>query len=321
MCGEPGALGVFWLAPMSNITDAPFRVIAREHGADLVFTEMLSSEALVRRDSCTLSMLKPDPRHGEWGAQIMGSDPRLIADAAKIAEQSGASLVDINMGCPVRKVVKRGAGAALMGNPRLAAAVVQAARKVVSIPLSVKLRAGWREPTVTALEVARIAEEEGVDLVIIHPRFAGENYSAPARWGLIAELKAQSTVPVVGSGDVGNATAAVNMLRETGCDAVLIARGALGNPWIFEKSKALLSGGESIPEPDPRGRLRVFLEHVDVARSVWSDSVVFHRMKKHLMWYSSGLAGSREFRKMVSRCADLEALVSLAERFFAGVEV
>ncbi|HDH97058.1 MAG TPA: tRNA dihydrouridine synthase DusB [Proteobacteria bacterium] len=315
--GRLEGIGRFWLAPMAGITDAPFRTIAHRRGAELVFTEMISAEALVRRNRNTLSMLEPSLDCGRWGVQLVGSDPKTVADAARMAEAKGASIIDINMGCPVPKVVAHKAGAALLREPQLVAEIVGSVRRAVSVPVSVKLRAGWRAPKVDAFEIARIAEAEGTDLIALHPRFADENYSTPARWELIAELKARLKVPVAGSGDVMSEAAAVRMIEETGCDVVLIARGALGDPWIFERARALLARGTSSPKPSPEERLRTFVEHLNLALEVWSEDVALHRMKKHLMWYSSGLAGSRRFRKMVSGCGDLKSLASMAERFFA----
>ena len=310
--------GRFWLAPLAGITDLPFRVIARKRGAELVFTEMLSANALVRQNRRTLDMLASSPEQGMWGAQLVGAEPDIMAEAAKLVERAGAHLIDINMGCPVRKVVRKGAGAALMKNPALAARIIASVRRATNLPLSVKVRAGWRSPEATAVELATVAREEGADILAVHPRFADENYSVPARWELIREVKERVGMFVAGSGDVFDAHAAVRMLRETGCDAVLIARGALGNPWVFRAARLLWEGKELPPEPSPQERLETFMEQLAIARRLWPDEVIVHRLKKHLMWYSAGLAGSKEFRKMVSRCADLNRLVELAEQFFTS---
>ena len=291
------------LAPMAGITDLPFRTIVREFGCGLAFTEMVSANGLVRGTGKTCRYLDSSPADRPLGVQLFGSDPKTLAEAAGMMADRGADLVDINMGCPVKKVVKTGSGAALMRDPQRVVAILQAMRKATDLPLTLKIRSGWRHREINALEIGHIAEQSGADAIILHPRTADQGFSGEADWRLIVALKAQLRIPVIGSGDVRRPEDASRMLRETGCDGVMVGRGALGNPWLIGNILRRLSGGE-VSDPSLAERGELIRRHLEMAVEYYGETVGARDFRKHLLWYTKGLRGGAQFRQAAGQITD-----------------
>ncbi|QSV45917.1 tRNA dihydrouridine synthase DusB [Geobacter benzoatilyticus] len=303
------------LAPMAGITNLPFRLLARDEGASLCFTEMVSVNGLVREGRKTFELLRSRPEDRPLGIQLFGDDPRLIAEGARMVEGHG-DLIDINMGCPVKKVVGTGAGSALLREPAKIRAIIRETRRATKIPLTVKIRSGWVCEEANFLEIARIAEDEGCDAITLHPRSRSQMFEGHSDWQKIAEMKRSVKIPVIGSGDLFTAADVTAMLAETGCDGVMVARGALGNPWIFRQALALLEGGEPAA-PAPEERLRAALRHLELFTELSGERVALREMRKHFGWYSHGLAGAAQFRKAVNIIEGKGALLEALHRFFS----
>jgi tRNA-dihydrouridine synthase B len=291
------------LAPMAGITDLPFRTIAREFGCGLAFTEMVSANGLLRGKGKTHRYIDSSPDDQPLGVQLFGSDAATLSEAARIAVEKGADLIDINMGCPVKKVVKTGSGAALMRDPQRIAAILSAVRGAVELPLTVKIRAGWSYREINALEIGRIAEDCGIDAVTLHPRTVEEGFGGISDWGLIAALKAQLRVPVIGSGDIRSPEDAVRMFRETGCDGVMVGRGCLGNPWVIKNILSHISGGTAFV-PSLAEREETIRRHLTLATDYYGERVGTRDFRKHLLWYTKGLRGGAQFRQVAGRITD-----------------
>lgn len=304
------------LAPMAGITDLPFRLLAREQGAALCFTEMVSVNGLVRDGQRSFELLCSSPGDRPLGIQLFGDDPELLAEATRRVEGYG-DLLDLNLGCPVRKVVASGAGSALLREPAKVAAIIRAVRSATRLPLTVKIRSGWSCGAPNFLEIGRIAEAEGCDAVTLHPRSRAQMFGGKADWGQIAELQQTLAIPVIGSGDLFSARDAVAMLNQTGCAGAMVARGGLGNPWLFREALALLEGRETAP-PTPAERLTVALRHLELIIATAGESVALREMRKHLSWYSHGLPGAAAFRDAVNRLTGKDVLVDAVRRFFEG---
>jgi nifR3 family TIM-barrel protein len=305
-----------FLAPMAGITNLPMRLMARECGASLTFTEMVSVNGLTREGRKSFDLLKSVPGDRPIGMQLFGDDAEMLAEAARLVEGYG-ELIDINMGCPVRKVVGTGAGSALLKEPRKVAGIIRRVRAATRLPFTVKIRTGWVCGDDSFLEIGRIAQEEGCDAVTLHPRSRAQMFDGKADWSRIAELKAALDIPVIGSGDLFTAADVALMLEETGCDAVMIARGAMGNPWIFRESLALLAG--AAPQaPTSAERYAAACRHLELFSSLVGDRVALMEMRKHLSWYSKGLQGAAQFRAAVNGIENGAQLVGAMESFFHG---
>jgi len=304
----------FCLAPMAGITDLAFRTIVRPFGCALCLTEMVSADGLVRGMAKSLVYLRSSPLDHPLGVQIFGSEPTTLADAARVVADRGADLVDINMGCPVKNVVKRGAGASLLREPAKIGRILHAVRKATSIPLTVKIRSGWDFSNLNALEVSRIAEESGCDAVIVHPRTASQGFSGRADWQVIEEIKAKTRIPIVGNGDVLRAADARRMIEATGCDGVMVGRGALGNPWIFGK----IADPPEAPDdaPDLEERQRIIQEHLRLSVEIFGETMGVQTFIKHLFWYTRGLPGISHFRKIAGPVRNLDELRLMIDAFF-----
>ncbi len=302
-------------APMAGISDLPFRTIVREFGCGMAFTEMVSASGLVRGMGKTCHYLDSSPADRPLGVQLFGSDPATLAAATTIAAEGGADLIDLNMGCPVKKVIKTGAGAALMRDPVRVAAILRAMRQATDLPLTVKIRAGWRRQETNALDIGRIAEECGVDAVILHPRTVDQGFSGVSDWRLIAALKGQLTIAVIGSGDVHGPDDAARMFRETGCDGIMVGRAALGNPWTVRNILVHLAGGV-VSLPSLREREAVIRHHLALAVDYYGEKVGTRDFRKHLLWYTKGLRGGSRFREMVGKITDQAAVWEALQDFF-----
>jgi tRNA-dihydrouridine synthase B len=298
------------LAPMAAVTNAPFRALAKEMGCGLTVTEMVSSEALVRGKFGTDLRMERAPGETPLSIQIFGCDPDVMADAAERVEASGAEIVDVNMGCPVDKIAGRGGGVALMREPAGAAAIVRAMARRVRIPVTAKIRAGWDDAHVNAPEVARALEDAGAAAVFVHARTKEQVHGGDARWEVIARVKRAVSVPVWGNGGVRSVADARRMKEQTGCDGVMVARGAQGNPWIF---RSLLAGVERPPSLAERFQVvRRHLHHYVVFAGMRRAA---NEMRKHLCWYLRGLPGSAEIRDALHRLTSEAAYLELLTRY------
>ena len=296
------------LAPLAGITNLPFRLLAKEAGCALVCSEMISAHGLVNRSKRTHQMLDSLPEEKPLSVQIFGSQPDIMAEAARVVESSGADIIDINFGCSVRKIIKTGSGAALMKTPEIAEAVIKAVRKVVRIPLTIKLRTGWNPTGNQAFEISKIAEACGVDAITIHPRTAKQGFSGHSDWAIIAKLKKNVDVPVIGNGDIFSADDAVAMLEQTRCDAVMIGRRAIGNPWIFSHVLARMRG-EAEPAVDLEKRFESVTQYIQESVKYFGEEIACRMMRSRLCWFAKGLRNSSQFRKSINHIStEAEAL-------------
>ena len=304
-----------FLAPMAGITDLPFRVLTRNFGSSLCFTEMISANGLVRKTCKSYRYLESSPDDRPLGVQIFGSDPGILCEAAGIVTEMGADLVDINAGCPVKKVLKTGAGAALMRDPAKFAAVVRSVRKATHLPLTVKIRSGWVNDEINAIEIAGIAEGCGADALILHPRTVKQGFSGAADWSLIGMVKKRAGIPIIGSGDIRKPEDALTMMEKTGCDGVVVARGALGNPWIFKEITDLLSDKTLPSTPSPMEREGVIRRHLEANISLYGEKMGVKGFRKHLLWYTKGLKGGSKFRKAAVSVNEVGELLGMIHEY------
>jgi nifR3 family TIM-barrel protein len=307
------------LAPMAGITDLSFRRIAKSFDVDLVTSEMVSSEGLVRNKASTKMLLQSHSEEKPLAIQLFGSNPKVVAEAARIAADEGADIIDLNMGCPVPKVVRQGAGAALLRDVATVAILVDAVRQAVSIPVTVKTRSGWSQAKINVLEVARVAEDAGADAITIHPRTARQGFSGSADWPLIARVKQAVNIPVIGNGDVTRPEDVEKMRKLTQCDGVMIGRGAMGNPWIFKQARQLTKG-QPLYSPTPQERLDVVRRHLELYEESLHGRQSLSGVRSRLMWYSKRLRGSARLRASLSDCRHLEDMIKFCEDFFAALE-
>lgn len=300
------------LAPLAGITNHVFRCVCRREGAALAFTEMVSVNGMVREGAKTCALLKSSPEDRPLGIQIFGDSAELLAESARMVQGHG-ELLDINMGCPVRKVVTTGAGSALLRDTAQVAAIIRAVRRATQLPLTIKIRSGWQCGDDAWLEVGRIAEAEGCDAVTLHPRSRAQMFSGQADWEQIARLKQVLSIPVIGSGDLFTPESCQRMLQQTGCDAVMIARGALGNPWIFSQTIALLQD-QPIAVIPATERAATARRHCEQFCEEAGEAVAMREMKKHLGWYIHGIAGAAVLRRTVNSAGSLDELMAVIDR-------
>lgn len=300
------------LAPLAGITNLPFRLICRRAGASLAFTEMVSVNGLVREGVKTLALLKSSPEDRPLGIQLFGDKPDDLAEAARIVEGYG-DLIDINMGCPVRKVVGTGAGSALLQDPLKIAAIVRAVRAATTLPLTIKIRSGWHCGDNVFQEVGHIAEAEGCDAITLHPRSRSLMFSGQANWNHLRQMKEGLSIPVLGSGDLFTPEDCLTMLRETGCDGIMIARGSLGAPWIFRQVSELQETGHCTPVTTVE-RAETIEQHLHLFIEEMGEAVAVREIKKHIGWYAKGFTGAPEIRRTANYARSLEDITSLTER-------
>lgn len=305
------------LAPMAGITNLPFRIICRGLGAGLVVTELVSAEGLIRKGQGTFELLDTLPEERPVAVQIFGSNPASMAESARILSDMGCwDFIDINMGCPVRKVLKSGSGSALLKDLGLAERVAESVVKASSVPVTVKIRSGWSPGRIVAPELARRLEGVGVAAIAVHARTKEQGFTGVADWSVIGEVKAAAGIPVIGNGDVKSAEDARRMIEATGCDGVMIGRAAKGNPWIFRETERLLSSGTPGPGPDVKERLSVLLEHIRLMEDHAGNYAVV-LMRNSVSWYCKGLPGASEFRKAVNSASTVSGLVDAVKGFFS----
>ncbi len=303
------------MAPMAGITNPPFRRIVKRMGAGLVVTEMVSAVGISRQHEKTLRYLESDPEEKPLSVQIFGADPQQMAMAAQVAIERGADVVDINMGCPARKVVKNGSGGSLLRDPAAVSQMVTAVRKACTVPLTVKMRAGWSAAEANFLEVAQTIADCGADAVTVHPRFVKQGFSGHADWRIIGEIKEKLHIPVIGNGDVFKPELALQMRTETGCDGVMIGRGALGNPWIFRQILDLEKGLEVRP-PELSERKEIILSHFAHLSQIIGEGRASKLMRGQLLWYTKGLPHSSRFRGAFTGIKDVHSMMAALDRYF-----
>jgi nifR3 family TIM-barrel protein len=307
------------MAPMAGITNLPFRLMVKSLGAGLVTTEMVSAMGLIQGRKKTLDYLTSSKEEKPLAVQIFGSEPDAMSRAAQRVVDHGADIVDINMGCPVRKVVRTGAGAALLKDLDRAAALVTAVRCACTVPLTVKIRAGWSPERPVACRLARIIEDCGADALTVHARYATQGFSGQADWPLIRQVKEHVAIPVIGNGDVFDAARALRMRKETGCDGVMIGRGAVGKPWIFDQVLRL-ERGLPAAEPHLSARRHLIMEHFHLLSNAMGEHRAARAMRGLLLWYTKGLPHSSRFRGDIVRIKDVASLFSTMEAYFCSLE-
>ncbi|MGE5486046.1 MAG: tRNA dihydrouridine synthase DusB [Ignavibacteriales bacterium] len=300
------------LAPMAGVTDRVFRTLARRLGSPLSFTEMVSDKGLVHANRESLKIIALEDEEKPVGVQIFGSTPSSMAEAARIAESKGASLIDINMGCPVPKVVKSGAGAALMLDVRLAARIMERVRATVGIPVTAKIRKGWDEETSDPARFARALESAGASAITVHGRTRAQGYSGRADWGAIEAVKRAITIPVIGNGDVDGPSSLIRLMERTGCDGAMIGRAALGNPWIFRQIAATLSGATEVGVPVEE-RVATIIEHLRMMVEEYGERTAVPRMRKHFVWYTKGLTGAARLRRLIMEASTAARVERIAQ--------
>ena len=299
------------LAPMAGVTDLPFRVLCREEGCGLLYTEMVSAKAILYKNKNTKELLEVDPSERPIAVQLFGSDPQILGAMAHQIEDGPYDLIDLNMGCPVPKVAGNGEGSALMKNPKLVEEILSSMVRSVKKPVTVKFRKGFDDEHVNAVEIAKIAESCGVAAVAVHGRTREQYYSGTADWDIIRQVKEAVSIPVIGNGDIFTPQDAERCLEETGCDGLMIGRGARGNPWIFRRTAHYLETGELLPEPDGQEIGKMIMRHARMQVKMKGEYIGMKEMRKHVAWYTAGLPHSASMRRASNELETLEQLENL----------
>jgi tRNA-dihydrouridine synthase B len=314
----------FLLAPLAGVSDSPFRRLAREQGASIVYTEMVSADGLVRGNQATIDYCAFDPMERPIGIQLFGADPDVMADAARrlcdLPDAERPDIIDINMGCPVRKVVNRSAGAALLNNVPLLQGIVRKMSAASSLPVTAKVRLGWDGNSRNVVDVAKALEDAGAAAVAIHARTRAEKFEGPAHWEMIGEAKRAVRIPVIGNGDVRTQADALKMLTETGCDAVMLGRAAFGDPWVFRRVRAFHERGESLSPPTATERLEAGLRHLQMMVDDVGEASATREMRKHVAWYIKGLPRSARVRDQVNHTQSTAEMAGLLRGYLEELE-
>ncbi len=301
------------LAPMAGVSDLPFRLLCSRQGAGLTGMEMVSAKAIMYGNKNTESLLEIHPEEGPASLQLFGSDPKIISEMAKRIEERPFAILDINMGCPVPKVVGNGEGSALMKQPKLVEEIVSATVKAIHKPVTVKIRKGFDDEHVNAVEIAKIAEAAGASAVAVHGRTREQYYAGEADWEIIARVKEAVSIPVIGNGDVTDGEKAKQLFRQTGCDGIMIGRAARGNPWIFQQVLRYLEAGENIPKPTLEEVKQTILYHAKLQLACKGEYTGIREMRKHVSWYTTGYPNSARLRQSVNLVESFEELNRLVE--------
>ncbi len=302
------------LAPMAGVTDLPFRLLCKEQGAGLICTEMVSAKAIYFKNKNTESLMEIDERERPVSLQLFGSEPDLMAEIARQIEPRNFDILDINMGCPVPKVVNNGEGSALMKNPKLVHEIVSKVSKAIQKPVTVKIRKGFTEDSVNAVEIAKILEDAGAAAVAVHGRTREQYYSGQADWEIIRKVKEAVSIPVIGNGDVDSPLKAEALVKETGCDGIMIGRAVQGNPWLFSRILHYQQTGELLPGPGMEEIKEMILRHAKMQLEYKGNYTGMREMRKHVAWYTTGMPHSASVRRMVNEVESYEQLEELVSR-------
>lgn len=316
---RPLQIGSVWLsnnlilAPMAGVTDLPFRILCKEQGAGLLCTEMVSAKAILYKNKNTKELLTVDERERPVSLQLFGSDPDIVSEIAKQIEELAFDILDINMGCPVPKVVNNGDGCALMKQPLLAGKIIEKTARAIQKPVTVKIRKGFDEGSVNAVELARIAQESGAAAVAVHGRTREQFYSGTADWDIIRQVKEAVSIPVIGNGDLLCGKDVIRMKEQTGCDGFMIGRGAQGNPWIFKSVLHFLETGEELARPSAGEMAEMMLRHAGMLTKYKGSYTGMREMRKHAAWYVSGYRNAAKLRTRINEVENYEELRALME--------
>lgn len=296
-----------FLAPLAGVSDRPFRLLCAKEGAGLVYTEMVSAKAIAYNNQKTKTLLKVSPDQERVAIQLFGRDPQIMAESAQEIDHEGITLFDINMGCPVPKVVNNGEGSALMKEPDLVGRIVEAMVKALNKPVTVKIRSGFDDTLMNAVEVAKVAESAGASAVAVHGRTRSQYYTGKADWSVIRDVKEALHIPVIGNGDIFTAKDGKRMFDETGCDGIMIARGAQGNPWIFSETLAYLATGQIPERPTPEMLVAMILKHKEALIKEKGAYIALREMRKHVSWYTKGIENSASLRREINQLVSIDA--------------
>lgn len=311
--GNVNIKGNLILGPMAGVTDLPFRLLCKEQGVDLLYTEMISGKGLLYKNKKTESLLTIEKEEKPIAIQLFGSDPYVLSEAAKAIEDRDFDILDINMGCPVPKVVNNGEGSALMADPKVIGKIVSKVSKAIKKPVTIKIRKGFEEDNINAVEIAKIAEANGAAAIAVHGRTRQQYYSGKADWDIIKNVKEAVSIPVIGNGDVFSIEDAINIVKQTGCDGIMIARGAKGNPWIFSQIKEYFITGQKPQKPSIEEVIKMILKHASLSLDYKDEYTAMSQMRKHIGWYTSGYHESSKLRSKsnyIETYKDLEILLN-----------
>lgn len=311
--GEIQMENPFVLAPMAGVTDLPFRKLCKEQGAGLICTEMVSAKAISFHNKNTEALMEMDPSEHPVSLQLFGSEPGLMAEVAKSIEERPFEILDINMGCPVPKVVNNGEGSALLKNPKLIGKIIKAVSGAIRKPVTAKMRIGFEGYPVDPVEIAKIMEDSGAAAIAVHGRTRQQYYSGHADWDTIRKIKEAVRIPVIGNGDVDSPEKAETLLKETGCDAVMIGRAVRGNPWIFRELNHYFLTGEKLPRPSAEEIREMILRHARMQIEIKGEFTGIREMRKHVAWYTAGMRHSAGLRRESNLIADYQALEKLLD--------
>lgn len=316
--GNVNLANPYILAPMAGVTDLPFRLLCKEQGAGLLCMEMISAKALQYKNKNTKALLAIHPDEYPVSLQLFGSDPKIMSEMAKMIEELPFQILDINMGCPVPKVVRNGEGSALMKNPELVHEIVSAVSKAIKKPVTVKIRKGFDDDNINAVEIAKIIEDAGGAAVAVHGRTREQYYSGKADWDIIRRVKEAVSIPVIGNGDVTDAASAEALVEQTGCDGIMIGRGAEGNPWIFKQILHYMETGETLARPTQHEVKEMMLRHARMQVEYKGGATGIREMRKHVAWYTAGFPHSAKLRAAINQVESLQALEQMLNEWERG---